>query len=87
MHSAGYQKVVRWISRVWEQFDPQLIRDSFHSCGIVSVDNLHFPLASIVAHNILVADYVDNDDSADEELNPVSYYFLSTVKIVEVLSF
>lgn len=69
MRSAGYQKVIGWLSNIWKEFDPALIRKSFHSCGIVSVNDLHLPLATLVAEHILVANYVDDDSDTETDVS------------------
>ncbi|RMZ95089.1 pogo transposable element with KRAB domain-like [Brachionus plicatilis] len=36
MKSPGYATCIQWISKIWEDFDLQLIQNSFHHCGILS---------------------------------------------------
>jgi hypothetical protein len=69
MRSAGYQKVIGWLSNIWKEFDTALIKKSFHSCGIVSVNDLHLPLATLVAEHILVANYVDDDSDTETDVS------------------
>ena len=48
MRSAGYVKVIKWISDIWSDFPSDLIVRSFDSCGITSRNNLHFALNKIL---------------------------------------
>ncbi|CAF0915134.1 unnamed protein product [Brachionus calyciflorus] len=40
LRSPGYVNLINWISEIWRNFDEDLIRDSFDSCGITNLDIL-----------------------------------------------
>ena len=48
MKSPGWVKVISWISKIWAEFDYDLIRQSFLKCGLVdNLYNLHSVLREI----------------------------------------
>lgn len=65
MRSAGYEKVCRWVGKIWDEFPVDLLEQSFHSSGILSRDNLHLPLAVMLESGIILQDYVD--DASENE--------------------
>jgi hypothetical protein len=75
MRSAGYQKVLSWLANAWDNFKSELIKKSFHCCGIASTDDLHLPLHSLVHGHRLFQEYVDEDIVLDP-LTDVCFYFL-----------
>ena len=56
-----------WISEIWSNLDPDIIKNSFKQCGIVSLNqnNLHSQLRHYLKTNELV-DNVEINDGSDE---------------------
>jgi hypothetical protein len=68
LRSPSYGTVLHWLSEIWAEFDPQLIRNSFEECGIVSSDfedPLHSSLAAVL-DGVDVREYLE--DVLEEDL-------------------
>lgn len=64
--SPGYARCIQWLSEIWKEFDPELIRKSFDSCGITGSSYLHKCLAEMVSKDKIITDFVDDRCEADE---------------------
>ena len=67
LRSPGYIKVIEWLSEIWSNFDVNLIRDSFDSCGITSQNDLHHSLATILEKRVILNEMVMSDNDEDDE--------------------
>ena len=48
MRSAGYAKVIEWLSDIWREFPVDQLVKSYDACGITSRTNLHFALKKMI---------------------------------------
>ncbi|CAF0916277.1 unnamed protein product [Brachionus calyciflorus] len=67
LKSPGYAKAIQWISEIWNEFNPSIIKSSFQVCGITSDQNTHFH--STLKHfltNGPINEYVDSNDGENE---------------------
>jgi hypothetical protein len=64
--SPGYAKCISWLSNIWEDFDTDLIVNSFDQCGIVSQYMLHHSLKHILTNQQIIFNYIDNLQEHDE---------------------
>jgi hypothetical protein len=65
VRSPGYAKCISWLLEMWLEFPNHLIINSFESCGIISQLDLHSALKEVLKTNVLISDYVDNYEEAD----------------------
>ena len=64
MRSPGYSNVINWVSEIWQDMDPNLLRDSFDNCGLVDNSNLHSVLNKLTHEEILEeSDHTSNSDN------------------------
>lgn len=66
LRSPGYEKVIDWIARAWEDLNPEIIKSSFEWCGITTSrrDEFHSALRQMLIEPItdyLVEETVDYD--------------------------
>ncbi|RNA08821.1 hypothetical protein BpHYR1_002756, partial [Brachionus plicatilis] len=70
--SPGYAKCVEWLGELWNNFETDLVKKSFASCGIkphrinqdvieVDFQELHGPLKEMVKKKIVINSYIDKD--------------------------
>jgi hypothetical protein len=64
--SPGYEKCINWISKIWHEFDSNIIVESFGVCGITSQYNLHRCLNQIMRSQQIISNYLDEIDESDE---------------------
>jgi hypothetical protein len=87
MRSPGYVKTLQWMSEIWYNMDPELIRSSFGECGVkkypiqdnkilVDATELHSVLSTALKKVFTV--YIDDDltlhdamDQMDEDYEQV----------------
>ena len=64
MRSPGYSVVITWLSEIWQEMTPEIIRKSFDQCGITSVQNgdLHNRLRHYVLKKQMVEDVIDENE-------------------------
>lgn len=60
MRSAGYVKVIKWISDIWYDFPAAAIIKSFDSCGITSNNSLNFALNKILEDKYYLNQFFNN---------------------------
>ena len=73
MKSPGYEKVINWISEIWQDFDPDLNERSFDQCGITSnnSDHFHNQLKHFVLNNQIVDGVVDEHQDDNNGFNDI----------------
>ena len=66
IRSPGYAQVINWISEIWDQLSPEIVRDSFDRCEITSsrMFEYHTQLQGFMEKNQL--DMIDDFDESDE---------------------
>jgi hypothetical protein len=64
--SPGYAVAISWISEIWDEFDPTIIKESFDYCGITQnkMSGFHKQLQAFIENGLL--EYVDDSDDADD---------------------
>ena len=60
------EKVLEWIGKIWEEFDPELIVLSFESCGITSSRELRDVLNHMVYEKIIMSEVIEEQDVAEQ---------------------
>ena len=61
MRSPSSQPVIEWLSEIWANLDPRLIRESFDSCGITSsYHDMHSDILRKVLDGIDVTEYLED---------------------------
>ncbi|CAF1117869.1 unnamed protein product [Brachionus calyciflorus] len=62
MRSPGYACVINWVSEIWKDMDPNLLRDSFEHCGLVDNSNLHSVLNKLIHEDIILNEILEDSD-------------------------
>lgn len=72
--SPGYKRAILWLAEIWDNFDPSIIRSSFDVCGITSTNRefFHQNLSTMLTHNILFEENVEEDDGESYEVDGLS---------------
>lgn len=63
-----YEKVINWISEIWQEFDENIIIQSFDSCGLTTTNpnEYHRQLRHFVENNEFIEDMIDEDPRVNE---------------------
>ena len=69
MRSPGYVAVITWLSEIWQNFDDQLICESFDTCGITSQTGISSILKKIMDGETVTGEVVSSDDEPEIEVD------------------
>jgi hypothetical protein len=69
MRSPGYVALITWLSEIWQNFDDQLICESFDTCGITSQTGISSILKKIMDGETVTGEVVTSDDEPEIEVD------------------
>ncbi|CAF0969922.1 unnamed protein product [Brachionus calyciflorus] len=73
--SPGYATCIAWLSEICTSFDPNVIKNSFDKCGIVSQYDLHSSLNYIIKNNSIINEEMSENDEIQDFVNNEEFLF------------